>query len=53
MPRPSTFWSSSMTTALVVVEPRSMPMKQRMAFPFQWASAGAAAAPRFCLTIWK
>src|SRR5208282_3738103 len=30
MPRPSTFWFSSMTTALVVVDPRSMPMKQRM-----------------------
>jgi hypothetical protein len=24
------FWFSSMTTALVVVDPRSMPMKQRM-----------------------
>src|SRR5574337_1008184 len=31
MPRPSTFCCSSMTTALVVVDPRSMPMKQRMA----------------------
>src|SRR5690554_4249888 len=30
MPRPRMFWFSSMTTALVVVEPRSMPMKQRM-----------------------
>src|SRR6187551_215036 len=30
MPRPRTFCWSSMTTAFVVVEPRSMPMKQRM-----------------------
>src|SRR5512138_1568921 len=30
MPRPRTVWFSSMTTALVVVEPRSMPMKQRI-----------------------
>src|SRR5215212_2484329 len=30
MPRPMMFWFSSTTTALVVVEPRSMPMKQRM-----------------------
>src|SRR6185503_7108752 len=30
MPRPRTFCCSSMTTAFVVVEPRSMPMKQRM-----------------------
>src|SRR5690606_18471883 len=27
------FWFSSMTTALVVVEPRSIPMKQRIAVP--------------------
>src|SRR5262252_4977627 len=33
MPRPSTVRLSSMTTAFVVVEPRSMPMKQRMATP--------------------
>src|SRR5208282_3189884 len=31
MPRPSTSRFSSITMALVVVEPRSMPMKQRMA----------------------
>src|SRR5487761_1961525 len=30
MPRPRMLRSSSMTTALVVVEPRSIPMKQRM-----------------------
>ncbi len=39
-----------MTTALVVVEPRSMPMKQRMRIPRQCA---AAAATRLALTIWK
>src|SRR5688572_32891401 len=30
MPRPSTLRSSPMTTALVVVDPRSMPMKHLM-----------------------
>src|SRR5437870_4218055 len=33
MPRPRTVRFSSMTTAFVVVEPKSMPMKQRMRFP--------------------
>src|SRR5208282_5554380 len=32
MPRPSTLRFSSITMALVVVEPRSTPMKQRMGF---------------------
>src|SRR6266540_3499369 len=34
MPRPRTVWFSSRTTALVVVEPRSMPMKQRISKSF-------------------
>src|SRR5271167_1279493 len=42
MPRPMTFWSSSMTTALVVVDPRSMPMKQRMRFPLVGSERGGA-----------
>src|SRR3990172_681772 len=41
MPRPRTFRSWSITTALVVVEPRSMPMKQRMACPSVGGGAGA------------
>src|SRR5512142_2264052 len=43
MPRPSTFWASSITTAFVVVEPRSMPMKQRMLrLPSMGVRRGAA-----------
>src|SRR5664279_5940776 len=42
MPRPRMFWSSSTTTALVVVEPRSMPMKQRMLCSSMRAGEGAA-----------
>ena len=60
MPRPRMFWFSSTTTALVVVEPRSMPMKQRMGPPPQWATMGmnlSAWLPtpdvRFCWIIWK
>src|SRR4029078_11469644 len=33
MPRPSTLRSSPITTALVVVDPRSMPMKHLMSVP--------------------
>src|SRR6266568_9081493 len=42
MPRPRMFWFSSRTTALVVVEPRSMPMKQRMRFPLVRSERGCA-----------
>ena len=61
MPRPRMFCCSSITTALVVVEPRSMPMKQRMVISFSapyviGMNVGCPAPTpevRFCLTIWK